>query len=145
MSRSRHGYNEDQLARFLGVTREVMRGWAKLDSDFAAALSLALMTARDFWQDMDDEVRRREQRSFLKQHNARYKAERKAELDAMSPDERKEEAKARRKAKRDEARKPPVITKEQLRAHQRKQAALTKAEREQDDAVWGNATGVPGS
>ena len=37
-SRARVGHNEDQLARALGVTRETMRGWAKIDKDFALAL-----------------------------------------------------------------------------------------------------------
>ena len=97
LARARYGYNEDQLARFLGVTRETMRGWAKTSKHFADALDIALHISRDFWMDMDEKVRRRELRDFPKQHHARVNAERKAELDAMSPDERNEQAKARRR------------------------------------------------
>jgi DNA-binding XRE family transcriptional regulator len=56
-SRARFGYDDDQLARLLGITRETMRDWAKIDRDFAQALDAALMISRDYWQKVDEDVR----------------------------------------------------------------------------------------
>jgi DNA-binding XRE family transcriptional regulator len=71
MSRALHGYNEDQLARFIGVNRETMRGWAKLDKDFAEALDIARRLSSEFWEKMDDEVQRRNSRDWQNQHFSR--------------------------------------------------------------------------
>ena len=55
-SRARVGHNEDQLARALGITRETMRGWAKIDKDFALALDKALQASRDYWDWSDKRI-----------------------------------------------------------------------------------------
>jgi DNA-binding XRE family transcriptional regulator len=117
LSRARHGYDEDQLARFIGITRETMRKWAKLDKYFAEALDIALTISRDFWQREDDEVSRRELRDYAKTLSREVYGPKPRRKEVVKP-------------------KKPAITKEQLREHKRKAAALTKAEREQDDAAW---------
>jgi hypothetical protein len=50
-----NGYNEDQLARYIGVSREVMRSWAKTNKKFAEALDDALRMSREFWDSVDEE------------------------------------------------------------------------------------------
>lgn len=53
-SRGRLGHNEDQLARGIGVTRETLRGFAKLDPYFARALQEGLDHARRYWEAVDE-------------------------------------------------------------------------------------------
>jgi DNA-binding XRE family transcriptional regulator len=137
-SRARFGYNEEQLARHIGVTRETMRGWAKTNRYFAMALDEALQISRNYWLDVGEQCRRREMNEFPKRFWAEAKAERKAELDAMSADEIHEQAKARRreiaKQKRD------AISVEGLRAAKRKAPKISGRELELDDAAWDRAS-----
>jgi hypothetical protein len=139
-SRARMGHNEDQLARGLGITRETMRGWAKTDRNFAMALDEALQISRDYWFKVGEDCRRREMNDFPKRFWAEAKAERKAELEAMSAEEIHEQAKARRreiaKQKRD------AISAEGLKAAKRKAPKISKQEREQEDAAYDAALGA---
>lgn len=70
-NRGSQGYDEDQLARFLGITRETMRGWAKLDADFARAREEALLASDLYWEREDAKVRERDERDQELAANAR--------------------------------------------------------------------------
>jgi hypothetical protein len=86
--RARFGYDEDQLARLIGVTREVMHKWAKYDKDFALALDEARRASRTFWLRIGEEVRERdayEAAKFRKAPDDQLLAAAKAERNRKAP------------------------------------------------------------